>query len=97
MFITKYGYGWAKDIADSPITKETRKVRLDALGIDGHRNFSALRHVFETEGGEAKDQVAVDHIMGHESPHMSSVYRERISDERLKAVTDYVHRWLFGT
>ena len=27
---------------------------------------------------------------------MSAVYRERISDERLKAVTDHVHQWLFG-
>jgi hypothetical protein len=33
--------------------------------------------------------------MGHESPHMSSHYRERISDERLKAVTDHVRKWLF--
>jgi hypothetical protein len=28
---------------------------------------------------------------------MASVYRERISDERLKAVTDHVHGWLFAT
>ena len=46
---------------------------------------------------EAKDQPAADHIMGHESSHMSSVYRETISDERLKVVTDYVRRWLFGS
>ena len=26
---------------------------------------------------------------------MSSVYREGISDERLKAVTDHVRNWLF--
>jgi hypothetical protein len=34
--------------------------------------------------------------MGHEIPHMSSVYRETISDERLRAVTDHVRGWLFG-
>jgi hypothetical protein len=34
--------------------------------------------------------------MGHEVPHMSSVYRETISDARLKAVSDHVRRWLFG-
>jgi hypothetical protein len=28
---------------------------------------------------------------------MASVYRERISDERLRAVTDHVRAWLFGT
>ncbi len=27
---------------------------------------------------------------------MSSVYRERISDERRKAVSDHVRQWLFG-
>jgi hypothetical protein len=27
---------------------------------------------------------------------MASVYRERISDERLKAVSDHVRKWVFG-
>jgi hypothetical protein len=27
---------------------------------------------------------------------MSAAYRERISDERLKAVADHVRAWLFG-
>jgi hypothetical protein len=44
---------------------------------------------------EAKDQPAADYIMGHEVPHMSAVYRETISDARLKAVADHVHAWLF--
>jgi integrase len=95
VFVTKYGHSWAKDTADSPITKETRKL-LDAVGINGHRNFYALRHTFETVGGEAKDQAAVDAIMGHARDDMASVYRERISDERLREVTVHVRRWLFG-
>jgi hypothetical protein len=33
--------------------------------------------------------------MGHEVPHMSTIYRETISDERLKAVADHVRNWLF--
>jgi integrase len=94
VFITKPGGGWAKDVADSPITKEMRKL-LDSLEIDGHRNFYTLRHTFRTVADEAKDQPAVDFIMGHESPHMSSVYREKISDERLQAVVDHVRGWLF--
>ncbi|HLJ97317.1 MAG TPA: hypothetical protein VKU02_29430 [Gemmataceae bacterium] len=40
--------------------------------------------------------MATDHIMGHEIRNMSSVYRERISDEQLRAVTDYVRAWLLG-
>jgi hypothetical protein len=34
--------------------------------------------------------------MGHEGPHMSTVYRETISDERLKEVAEYVRKWVFG-
>jgi integrase len=94
VFVTKYGDSWTKDVADSPVTKEMRKL-LDATGINGHRNFYALRHTFRTVADEAKDQPAVDYIMGHEVPHMSAVYRETISDARLKAVTDYVRGWLF--
>jgi hypothetical protein len=33
--------------------------------------------------------------MGHARVDMASVYRERISNERLKAVTDHVRAWLF--
>jgi integrase len=94
VFITKYGESWAKDVADSPITKEFRKL-LDAVSIDGHRNFYTLRHTFRTVADAAKDQPAADHIMGHEVAHMSSVYRETISDERLHAVADHVRGWLF--
>lgn len=95
VFITAKGGSWHKKIADNPISKEMRKL-LNDLDLNGHRNFYALRHTFETIAGESKDQVAVDHIMGHAREDMASVYRERISDERLKAVTDQVRRWLFS-
>jgi integrase len=95
VFITQRGLSWHKKTEDNPISKEMRKL-LDSLHIDGHRNFYALRHTFETIGGEARDQVAVDAIMGHARDDMASVYRERISDDRLKAVTDLVRAWLYG-
>ena len=95
MFITKRRLSWHKATDDNPISKEMRKL-LDALGIDGSRNFYALRHTFETIGGESRDQVAVDHIMGHARDEMASVYGEWISDERLRAVADHVRRWLFA-
>lgn len=57
--------------------------------------FYALRHTFETIGGESRDQVAVDYIMGHADVSMAAAYRERISDERLRNVVQVVRDWLF--
>ncbi len=95
LFLTVRGHTWAKNISDRPITHECRKL-LDKLGINGTRNFYAIRHTFETFAGESKDQVAVDAIMGHVDGSMASVYRERISDERLVAVSEHVRAWLFA-
>jgi integrase len=94
VFLTSKGGSWHKKTEDNPISKEMRKL-LDSLKIDGHRNFYALRHTLETIGGEAKDQVALDHIMGHARDDMASVYRERISDERFRDVCEHVRKWLF--
>ena len=68
---------------------------LSKLGLArrGH-TFYALRHTFETIGGESRDQVAVDAIMGHSREDMASVYRERIGDHRLEAVAEHVRQWL---
>ncbi len=95
VFVTKYGESWAKDVDDSPITKEMRKL-LNKAGINGHRNFYTLRHTFRTIADAAKDQPAADFIMGHEAPHMSSHYREGIDDARLNAVAEHVRSWLFS-
>ncbi|NQT36655.1 MAG: hypothetical protein HQ581_04150 [Planctomycetes bacterium] len=97
VFITKRGLCWGKDTGDNPVSKETAKL-LHRLGI--HRkgvNFYALRHTFETIAGDSQDRVAVDYVMGHSRDDMASVYRERISDERLQAVADHVRKWLFGS
>lgn len=100
LFVTKYGRRWSRttesgapvDNVGQEFTKLLRELGLKRDKI----NFYALRHTFETIAGESRDQVAVDHVMGHARDDMASVYRERISDERLKAVSDVVHRWLFG-
>lgn len=96
VFITRYGRQWSTTDSQSPVTQVFRKL-LKTLKI--YRNgigFYALRHGFETVGGDSRDQIAVDHIMGHSRNDMASVYRERISDERLKAVSDHVRGWLFS-
>jgi integrase len=97
VFITKYGQAWAKTDNAGPLTQRFGKL-LKALGINGRKRlgFYTLRHTFRTIADEARDQPAADFIMGHEVAHMSSVYRETISDERLRAVADHVRRWLFG-
>ncbi len=110
-FLTKYGQPWAKDTSDSPVAKEFRKLvdSIDTAAAKAakqrkakpakiHRpglGFYALRHTFETVGGAARDQVAVNHIMGHVDASMAGVYRERISDDRLQAVVNHVHDWVF--
>jgi len=80
---------------DSAVAKEFVKLFAAANLQRGGRGFYCLRHVFATVAGESKDQVATNFVMGHVDDTMSAVYREAISDERLKAVTDHVHTWLF--
>jgi integrase len=96
VFITRTGQPWGKDTAENPLSDLTSKLRR-RLGINGRKGlgFYGLRHTFRTVADEVKDQPAADFIMGHEVSHMSTVYRERIGDDRLRAVVDHVRAWLF--
>ena len=97
VFLTRCGDSWPTGTTDGPLSREVAKL-LRRLAINGRTGlgFYTLRHTFRSVADEAKDQPAADYIMGHEVAQMSSVYRETISDERLKAVTDYVRKWLFA-
>ncbi len=54
-------------------------------------NFYGLRRTFRTIADEvSRDQHAIHRLMGHSIAGMSGVYIQRITDERLKAVTDAV-------
>jgi integrase len=93
VFITRRGLSWSKAASSGPVSHAFRKL-VGKLGRNGHRNFYTIRHTFRTIADEAKDQPAADFVMGHESSHMSTVYRERIPDGRLRAVVDHVRSWL---
>jgi integrase len=109
MFITKYGKPWGtrtvsnpdekgkvRKNADDPVCKEFNKLLVSLELKRPGLSFYGLRHTFETIGGDSRDQVAVDAIMGHARDDMASVYRERIEDARLVAVTEHVRKWLFA-
>jgi len=87
---------WVRGIATDAILQEFKKL---LVAHDLHRKgigFYVLRHIHRTVSDEAKDQRAAGVIMGHEDPHISSAYVERVSDERLLAVAHHVRAWLFG-
>jgi len=96
VFVTVRGRPWLSRGQANPVSVTARDA-MKAVGI--HRDgigFATLRHVFRTTADGSRDQVAVNHIMGHSDPTMAAVYRERIEDSRLRAVADYVRKWLLG-
>jgi integrase len=110
LFLTKHGARWVKTSVPKPdsekpkpggapndaIGSEFNKV-LDKLGLKKPGiGFYALRHTVETIGGESKDQVAVDAIMGHTDSSMAAHYRETIFEDRLKAVVNVIRAWLWA-
>jgi integrase len=97
VFITSKHGRWSKRTTNAnPICMEMRKL-MKRVGVNGNRSFYTLRHVLQTIGDESGDFVAVKTIMGHSfAKDISSVYRERISDQRLRKVVGVVRDWLFG-
>ncbi len=101
VFLTRYGVRWVRIGPTGPIDSVGlqfgKLLKQLKLGREG-RSFYAIRHTFATIAGESRDQVAVNHIMGHaggREDDMPGRYRERIGDERLVAVAEHVRKWLF--
>jgi integrase len=99
VFITSGGYPWVRLVRSGWTDAVTGNTRLLLRALKIKRsgvNFYSLRRTTETIGGDSKDQVAVDAIMGHSHNDMASVYRQRIDDARLLAVSEHIRKWLFG-
>lgn len=96
LFITQRGNPWTDGQASHAVIRKFCSLMNKTDLRQPGRGSYGLRRTFETIGGESIDQIAVDHIMGHSGQDMASVYRQRISDERLVAVTDHVRACLFG-
>ena len=77
------------------MSREFKKL-LDKTGIYREGlGFYGLRRGFQTIGEEA-GETATRYVMGHMDDDMAAQYRQRISNDRLRAVTGHVHAWLFG-
>lgn len=83
--------GAVKDTASWTFTR----IRKD-LGY-ARGSFYDLRRTLATIGSETLEQVAVDFIMGHlpDQSDMAAIYRQHISDDRIKKVCAHVRKWLF--
>ncbi|MBX3412175.1 MAG: tyrosine-type recombinase/integrase [Pirellulales bacterium] len=101
VFLTTFGRRWVRTklnakggiISVDSVLLEFKKI-IVAADVTPH-GFYALRHSFRTAADGARDQIAVGLIMGHHDESMAGVYRERVEEARLKAVTDHVRRWLW--
>ncbi len=94
LFIGARGVSYVGDRKGDRCGKEFKR-HCEAAGCPD-RTFYDLRRTLETVGEECGDIVAVMAIMGHRDSSMSARYRQKISDDRLRAVVNEVHRWLYA-
>ena len=99
IFISTGGEAYISENSGHRIAKTVlwflRKAKIERPGL----TFYSLRHTFQTIAEGARDLSAVQAIMGHAASEndMSARYRERVDDERLRAVVEHVRSWLFDT
>lgn len=102
VFVTRCGDCWCdgQQQGNDAVGDEFTKV---AKELDIHQNyvkgFYSLRRTFETIGGTANRQAALDLVMGHlaEADDMPAVYRQKVYDKPLVELTTHVRKWLRGS
>ena len=107
VFLTKFRQRWVRSRMREPEPGTVVVQTIDSIGLQFNklrascgavgigRGFYALRHTFRTIADDVRDNVAIDRVMGHETPGIATYYRESIDDKRLLAVTNRVRHWLF--
>jgi integrase len=96
VFLRPDGTSWLVHGQGGAITDRFRRV-LRKLGLYRDRQgFYSLRRTFRTIADESLDFPAVDLIMGHARKGTGDIYRQRISDDRLRRVAEHVRQWVFG-
>ena len=96
LFITKYCHSFRAGAIGYEFEKLALKIGMTRESAD----FYDLRRTCASIGIQCNDDDAVRTIMGHKrvATDMLGVYnRLQVSDERLKAVSDHIHAWLFPT
>jgi len=94
VFITKYCHPFRASAIGYEFEKLALKIGMTREAAD----FYDFRRTSISIGIQCNDDDAVRTIMGHKrvATDMLGVYnRLQVSDERLKAVSDHVHDWLF--
>ena len=94
VFVTKRRQAWHRDTGKaSPLSASFKKLCEQSGVYQKGVGFYALRHTFETVAGNAKDQIAVNYVMGHCDDSMAEVYREGIEPQRIIDVCSFVRQW----
>jgi len=94
VFITKYGQPFRACALGYEFEKLAVKVGMSREAAD----FYDLRRTCASIGLQVNDDEAMRTILGHKrsSADMLGVYnRLQVSDDRLRAVTNHIHDWLF--
>ncbi len=96
LLLTKNGRSWLTAGDGRQVSAKFGRLAKRA-GVEGRQMYD-LRRTFQTIGEESRDLAAVQAIMGHaaRSDDMSAIYRQRVSDDRLRVVVGVVHDWLFS-
>lgn len=96
LFLNSYGDAWAPPThGHCPVTYAFTSL---LKKLDLHRPYYSLgvfRSMLQTISDEMEMPTSSRTMMGHVDSSISGAYRQRVSDERLREVSEHVRRWYF--